>query len=108
MLSVLFIAKLVCCKSAVIGRLLNLEMSSLVFMLSSLFNNPGLYVLPLVKKVLKEIMGFEIDPEVLIIIFTGYLLRGMQMLNGNTPVKKSKRLEAVNYSITGDRLNLAS
>jgi hypothetical protein len=108
MLSLLFIAKVACCKSAVIGRLVNLKMGGLVLVFTSLVTNPNLYLLPLVRKIVREIIGFEIDPELLIILFTGYLLRAMQMLAPTAPVKKSKYQDTIHYLAPEDGLKLAS
>jgi hypothetical protein len=108
MLSLLFIAKVACCKSAVIGRLVNLKMSGLVFAFTSQVTNPNLFLLPLVKKVIKEIIGFEVDPELLIILFTGYSLRAMQMFAPAAVVKKIKYQDTIHYRTPEEDLKLAS
>jgi hypothetical protein len=91
LLSVLFAAKVLIYKNSIINHLIEINYTKYLAAFTIMLNNPGHYLLPLSNQVIKAVLGYDLELELLITVFAGYFLLAKRALTHNALIQRITR-----------------
>jgi hypothetical protein len=97
LLSVIFTAKVLLYKNSIVNHLIEIKYTKYFAVVSIFLNNPGQYLLPLSKQIFKEVLGYEVELELLLIMFTGYFLSVKNAITRNSFIERFRGSNANYY-----------
>jgi hypothetical protein len=95
--SVLFTVKVLLCKNSIINHLIEINYTKYFAAFTILLNNPGHYLLPLSNQIIKAVLGYDLELELLITVFAGYFLLTKRALIHNALIQRITRTNRTSY-----------